>query len=294
MTQLELTPTASLTGKWKLYPAYKDSGVEWLGKTPTDWEVKRLKNLAPSSTEKLTEKPDGLPYLGLENIESQTGRLLLDTPLENVESTVSVFNSGNVLFGKLRPYLAKVVYVDFSGVCTTELLVLQPNAIVNGKFLFYRLLSEDFIKLVNSLTYGTRMPRVSSEQIGNLPVSLPPLAEQRAIAAFLDHETDRINNLIAKKEQLIELLHEKRAALISHAVTRGLDPTVLMKDSGVEWLGEIPAHWEVKRLKFVADVLSGVAKGRDLGQKDVVELPYLRVANVQDGYLDLVVSPDCS
>jgi type I restriction enzyme, S subunit len=287
MTQTELTPTASISGKWKPYPAYKDSGVEWLGEIPAHWKTQRLKYAAPSSKAKLTEKTDDLPYIGLENIESQTGRLLLDTPIEIVESTVGLFYKGDVLFGKLRPYLAKVVCVDFSGVCTTELLVLQPNAIVNGKFLFYRLLSEDFIKLVNSLTYGTKMPRVSSEQIGNLPIPFPLLGEQCAIAAFLDRETAIINALIAKKERLIELLQEKRAALISHAVTKGLDPAVPMKDSGVEWLGEIPAHWEVKRLKFVADVLTGVAKGRDLGQKDVVELPYLRVANVQDGYLDL-------
>src|SRR6266550_5327705 len=106
------------------------------------------------------------------------------------------------------------------------------------------------------------MPRVSSEQIGNLPVSLPPPAEQRAIAAFLDRETARINALIAKKERLIELLQEKRAALISHAVTKGLDPTVPMKDSGVEWLGEIPAHWEVKRLKFVAKQETGHTPSR--------------------------------
>ena len=253
MTQTGLTPTASISGKWKPYPDYKDSGVEWLGEIPAHWKVKRLKFVAPSSTAKLTEKPDDLPYLGLENIESQTGRLLLDTPIENVESTVGLFNKGNVIFGKLRPYLAKVVCVDFSGVCTTELLVLQPNALVNGKFLFYRLLSKDFIKLVNSLTYGTKMPRVSSEQIGNLPISLPPLAEQRAIDSFLDRETARINTLIEKKERLIELLQEKRAALISNAVTKGLDPTVPMKDSGVEWLGEIPAHWEVKRMKFCLD-----------------------------------------
>ena len=257
MTQTELTPTVSLTGKWKTYPTYKDSGMEWLGEIPELWKITRLKYVAPSSTTKLTEKPDDLPYLGLENIKSQTGRLLVDTPIENVDSTVGVFYRGNVLFGKLRPYLAKAVCVDFSGVCTTELLILQPSTIVNGKFLFYRLLSEDFIKLVNSLTYGTKMPRVSSEQIGNLPISLPPLAEQRTIATFLDRETARINTLIAKKERLIELLQEKRAALISHAVTKGLDPTVPMKDSGVEWLGEIPAHWEVKRLKFVASFYGG-------------------------------------
>ncbi len=250
MTQTELTTTASQKRKWKSYPAYRAWGVEWLGEIPVHWDVMRLKYVAPASTAKLIEKPDELPYLGLENIESKTGKLLLDNPVENVESTVGLFSKGNVLFGKLRPYLAKVVFVDFRGVCTTELLVLVPNAIVNGKFLFYRLLSEDFIKLVNSLTYGTKMPRVSSEQIGNLPVQLPPLSEQYTITAFLDRKTARINDLIAKKERLIELLQEKRAVLISLAVTKGLDPSVPMKDSGVEWLGEIPAHWEVKRMKF--------------------------------------------
>jgi type I restriction enzyme, S subunit len=263
MTQTEMTPTTSIPGKWKRYSAYKDSGVEWLREIPAHWEVKRLKYVAPSSTAKLNEKPDDLPYLGLENIESQTGRLLLDTPIENVDSTVGVFDRGNVLFGKLRPYLAKAVCVDFSGVCTTELLVLQPNTIVNGKFLFYRLLSEDFIKLVNSLTYGTKMPRASSEQIGNIPISLPTVVEQRVIAVFLDRETTRINALIAKKERLIELLQEKRAALISHAVTKGLDPSVPMKDSGVEWLGEIPEHWEVKRLKFAASFYGGGTPYKD-------------------------------
>ena len=104
---------------------------------------------------------------------------------------------------------------------------------------------------------------------------------------FLDHETAKIDRLIAKQERLIELLKEKRQAVISHAVTKGLDPDVPMKDSGVEWLGKVPAHWEVARLKHVATLQSGVAKGRDLAGMDTIRVPYLRVANVQDGYLAL-------
>ena len=153
---------------------------------------------------------------------------------------------------------------------------------MNGFFLFYRLLSEDFIKLVNSLTYGTKMPRVSSEQIGNLPVSLPPLAEQHAIATFLDRETARINTLIEKKERLIELLQEKRAALISHAVTKGLDPMVPMKDSGVEWLGEIPAHWEVLPLKRLTKIRYGL--GQPPAQLDE-GTPLIRATNVKSGVI---------
>ena len=106
----------------------------------------------------------------------------------------------------------------------------------------------------------------TSEKFGDLPIPTPPLSEQRAIAAFLDRETAKIDALVAKKERLIELLQEKRTALISDAVTKGLDPDVPLKDSGVEWLGEIPAHWEVKRLKRLAFMQAGTAiTGDDIG-----------------------------
>ncbi len=201
----------------------KDSGVEWLGEVPEHWEVKRLKYIAPVSNKKLTEKPEELLYLGLEQVESKTGHLLLDVMVENVESVVNVFNKGDVLFGKLRPYLAKVVYADFQGVCTSELLVLNPYPSLDGKCLFYRLISDDFINLINSMTYGTKMPRASSEQISNTSVPLPPLPEQRAIASFLDRETARIDALISKVREGIEKLREYRTALISAAVTGKID-----------------------------------------------------------------------
>lgn len=272
--------------KWKRYSAYKDSGVEWLGEIPTHWEVNRLKYAAPVSTTKLSDKPDELPYLGLEHIESKTGRILLDVVIENVESTVALFEQGNVLFGKLRPYLAKVVYTTFRGVCTTELLALQPCYYTDGKFLFYQLLADSFIDLVNSLTYGTKMPRVSSEQISNLSVVIPSLTEQKAIASFLDRETAKIDALIAKKERLIELLEEQRTAIISHAVTKGLDPTVSLKDSGVEWLGDIPAHWDVAPVYARYSVQLGKMLNQE-AVRGVASAPYLRNANIQWDRFDL-------
>jgi type I restriction enzyme S subunit len=235
--------------RWQPYPAYRDSNVRWIGKIPAHWEARRLKYAAAEVGVKISEKPESVPYLGLENIESGTGRLLLGEPADEVESTVVAFQEGDVLFGKLRPYLAKVVHADFKGVGTTELLVLRPAGETDGRFLFYHLLTSGFIDAVNSLTYGTKMPRANSEQVGNLPVALPPLHEQRAIAAFLDRETARIDTLVAKQERLIALLQEKRTALISHAVTRGLDPNVATKDSGAEWLTQIPAHWSGTALK---------------------------------------------
>ena len=230
------------------YPTYKYSGVEWLGEIPAHWEVKRLKYAAPLRVSKLNLKSKDDTYIGLENIESWTGRLLIQDQPESVESTVGQFEAGDVLFGKLRPYLAKAARPEFNGVSTSEILALRPVG-YSQSYLFYSFLNKLYIHWIDMLTYGTKMPRVSPDQVVNGFTPLPPLPEQRAIAAFLDRETAKIDDLVAKKERLIELLQEKRTALISHAVTKGLDPDVPLKDSGVEWLGEIPTHWEVSALR---------------------------------------------
>jgi type I restriction enzyme S subunit len=234
------------------YPSYRPSNVEWLGDLPEHWEQRRLKFIAPPVTDKVSKKPVDKLYLGLENVESGTGQLLLEAPTENVESIVTLFQVGDVLFGKLRPYLAKVVLAEFDGVCTGELLALRPIArFVENKFLFYTLLSHGFINVIDSMTYGAKMPRANPNQIGNMTISLPPLAEQRAIVVFLDREITHIDSLIAKKRELIDLLDKKRASIISHAVTKGLNPKARMKSSGVEWLGDVPEHWDVRRLKHL-------------------------------------------
>lgn len=242
---------------FKFYPAYKDSGIEWLGKIPKHWKVKRLKYLAPTRIAKLDVRPDEAIYVGLENIESWTGRLLLENQPEVVDSVVTSFRAGDVLFGKLRPYLAKVARPDFDGVCTSEILPLKPAGDCFQSFLMYGLLNAPYIYWLDSLTYGTKMPRVSPEQVADAYTAVPPEPEQREIAAFLDRETAWIDTAVSKNERLIKLLQEKRTALITHAVTKGLDPTAKMKESGTGWLGKIPSHWEVKRIKWVAEMVSG-------------------------------------
>jgi type I restriction enzyme S subunit len=239
---------------------------------------------------------DDRPYIGLENIESWTGKRLTDpvTTVSNESSAAAVegtslsntFEPGDVLFGKLRPYLAKTWVADFSGRSTTELLVMQPVH-ADPRFLMYLCLWRDFIDAVDASTYGSKMPRADWDFIGNMAVPIPPLPQQYAIADYLDRETAQIDALIAAKERVLGLLAEKRRALITRAVTRGLDPQARFRDSGIPWLGEIPAHWELTRLKFVARVQTGIALGKDFGGKELHDYPYLRVANVQDSFLAL-------
>ena len=264
------------------YPAYKDSGVEWLGEVPEHWEVRRLKRNLLLLTEKAEQRDFAV---ALENIEGWTGRFV-ETDSELTGEGVS-FDSGDILFGKLRPYLAKAWVADRRGEAVGDFHVLRPTEAVFSRFSLYQILTAEFISIVDGSTFGAKMPRVGWDFLSTLPLATPPLSEQIAIATFLDLETAKIDALVADYQALIELLQEKRQAVISHAVTKGLDPTVPMKDSGVEWLGKVPRHWRVVRLKFVATVQTGVAKGKDNSGKAVMEMPYLRVANVQDGYLDL-------
>ena len=238
----------SRSRRFRPYAEYKDSGIKWLGELPAHWRTKRLKFLLPARTGKLGTKPDDAVYVGLEHVESWTGRLQLETQPDSVDSVVSSFAAGDVLFGKLRPYLAKVARPDFDGVCTSEILPLRPASECFQSYMMYCLLNAPYIRWLDSLTYGAKMPRVSPDQVGSSHAALPPMSEQRAIAEFLDRETANIDALVAKMERLIKLLQEKRTALITRAVTRGLDRNVLMKDSGVESLGEIPAHWDAGAL----------------------------------------------
>jgi len=265
------------------YIKHKPSGIEWLGEIPEHWGKRRLKYCAPVVNEKTDGAGSGLPYTGLEHIESWTGKLIATTEKSEADGQANHFRSGDVLFGKLRPYLAKVFRPAEDGVCTGELLVLRPEHVARD-YLFYYMLTQDFISIVDSSTYGAKMPRASWDFIGNFPVLLPPENEQRAIAAFLDRETGRIDALIKKKERQIELLQEKRAAVISHAVTKGLNPNVKMKDSGIQWLGKIPEHWEVKRLKLLGSIRYGLGEPPEYVEDG---LPFVRATDINHGKIDL-------
>ena len=246
--------------KYAAYSEYKTSNIGWIRDFPAHWKLTRLKYVANRAEVKVEADEDNpLPYIGLEQVEPWTGRLIgLDDDL--VPTGISNrFEAGDTLFGKLRPYLAKACNVDFDGLCSSELLVLRGKT-YNRDFLLYQLLSHGFINLVDSTTYGSKMPRASWDFIGICELPLPPLDEQQTIARFLDAKTAQIDALVAQKQQLIARLKEKRSALIARTVTRGLPPEAAkaaglepnpeMKDSGVDWFGFVPIHWMVSQLKW--------------------------------------------
>ena len=268
------------------YPKYKDSGVEWLGQVPTHWGVKRLKH----SLRLLTEKTDRREHpVALENIEGWTG-CFIPTETEFQGEGIA-FDAGDILFGKLRPYLAKAYLADSSGEAVGDFHVMRPALGINSRFAQYQILNREFIAIVDGSTFGSKMPRASWDFVGGMMVSTPPLPEQTQIAAFLDRETAKIDELVAEQQRLMVLLKEKRQAVISRAVTKGLNPDVPMKPSGIEWLGDVPAHWGGPKLKTLAlkqqAAFTNGPFGSDLLtselQEDGVPVIYIRDLKV-DGY----------
>jgi len=259
-------PITTPLRRFKPYPAYKDSGVEWLGEIPTHWNVVPLKRLGelqagagfPEEEQGVTDEV--LPFFKVGDMaESDDGKHLISAP--NTVSTATakrlrafVFTERTIVFAKVgaalllnrRRILTRPSCID------NNMMGFTPRA-CEAEWAFYWLAGLDFGELANP----GAVPSINEGQVRETPAIVPLPREQRAIAAFLDRETAKIDALVAKKERLIDLLQEKRTALITRAVTKGLDRNVPMKESGVEWLGEIPAHWEVKRIKWVARMESG-------------------------------------
>lgn len=257
------------------YPRYMDSGVEWLGPVPSHWSVHRLKTKLFLLTEKATER--NYP-IALENIESGSGKFL---PTEGeFEGEGVAFDAGDILFGKLRPYLAKVYLTECAGEAVGDFHVLRPAKTMVGRFVQFQILTRAFIDVVDGSTFGSKMPRASWESLGNMPLAVPPVEEQTAIAAFLDRETGKIDALIAEQEKLLALLAEKRQATISHAVTRGLNPDAPMKDSGVAWLGEVPAHWGVGALGYLCSIETGATPDRGEPRYWNGSIPWLKTGEI--------------
>jgi type I restriction enzyme S subunit len=266
VSEAKRTEESQALQPFKPYPAYKNSGVEWLGEVPAGWQVKRLRFLSESNP--VPSEVRGLPgetevsFVPMEAV-GEHGGLSLETTkqLIDVKAGYTYFRDGDIVIAKITPCFENGKGALAAGLTngiafgTTELHVLRTTNAADRRYMFYVTLSDAFRRLGEADMYGAGgQKRISESFVRNFSHALPSFSEQRAIAAFLDQGTARIDELVAKKEQLIELLQEQRAALITRAVTKGLDPNVPMKDSGVEWLGEIPAHWEIRPFtKYVVE-----------------------------------------
>lgn len=262
--------------------AMKTSGVDWIGNIPSDWSLKKIRFATTIRTEVGKYTPENV-FIGLENVEGSTGRLI-ETESEYEEGIYDVFRKGDVLFSKLRPYLEKAFISDFDGFCTGEFVIFRGFE-GDKRFLFYFLLSHGFIEIVNASTYGAKMPRASWDYIKNLNMPLPCSAEQQAIAAFLYDRCGQIDVIVADLERQVEILRQYKKALITETVTKGLDKTAPMKGSGIDWIGEMPMHWEMKRLKFLGSARNGLTYApEDVVDEDKGTL-VLRSSNIQNDRL---------
>jgi type I restriction enzyme S subunit len=272
------------------YERYKDSGIEWVEKIPSHWDVKPGRVTLSLNKEKnagnIEETVLSLSYgrLVIKPPEKMTG--LVPESLEGYQ----IINPGDIIirptdlqndWTSLRVGLAKD-----RGIITSAYLGLKHDQKVSSEYLYYLLHSYDLLKVYYGMGTGLRQ-NLSWDDFKYLPLTLPPKPEQDRIVTFLDQKTAEIGALIAKKQRQIELLDEQKAILINRAVTRGLNPNAKLKPSGIEWIGGIPEHWEVVPLKRNAIVQTGLTLGKDYPPSRSVEVPYLRVANVQNGHLAL-------
>lgn len=252
--------------RYKLYPAYKDSGVEWIGRVPAHWNVNRTKFAAklrsghtPSRMHPEYWIECTIPWFGLADVwQIRDGQT--DYVIETAEkiSELGLANSAARLLPARTVILSRTASVGFSAILGVDMATTQDfvnwvcGSTIRPEYLLgvFRSMQSEFRRLTMGSTHQT----IYMPDVGAFSTPIPPLSEQDAIVAFVREQTQRIDALVATKERLIELLQEKRTALITRAVTKGLDPNVPMKVSGVEWLGKIPAHWEVKPLtKYVIE-----------------------------------------
>lgn len=229
------------------YPTYKHSGIKWVGEIPEHWVVLKLKRCLQLINQK-TYPNSTLPYIGMENVESWSGKYVESTI--ETEGQANIFLKGDILFGKLRPYLAKVYLAEFQGCCSSELLVYRSKN-QNKKYLQRLLIAKGFIDLIDASTYGAKMPRANSLFIGNQLLPIPPNLEQQAIVTFLENQTSNIDAYIKLRDQEITALEELKRAEIANVVTKGLNPNVKMKDSGIPWTSKVPAHWEDHKIRYL-------------------------------------------
>lgn len=245
------------------YKEYKDSGVQWLGEIPSHWKVVRGKYLLriQTSSSKRNNK------IGLENIECFTGKYI--STITSFEGDGVDFDEGDIVYGKLRPYLCKVWLAEFAGNAVGDFLVYKVSEEYDKRYAKYIMLSHSFTDVCNASTYGAKMPRVSHLFIQSLLMPVPVLVEQRSIVSYLDTKCSLLDTLLSNKEKQISLLQEMKQRVIADAVTRGVNPNIKFKATNIPWLPEIPEHWKIKPIR---SLLREVTEKSETGEEELLSL----------------------
>ena len=247
--------------KYQQYAEYKDTGVEWLGEIPSHWEMWKLSHAyneigsgtTPSTSNEENFEGD-IPWVTTGELREN---IILDTKKKVSQKTIELFPtlrkypSGSVAIAMYGATIGRLGILGVEATTNQACCVMTTSKVLDNKYLFYWL--QAFKNEIIQLSSGGGQPNINQEKVASLKISAPLVEDQVTIVNFLDHETAKIHSLISKQEKLIELLKEKRQAVISHAVTKGLNPNVPMKDSGVEWLGEVPEHWELPKLFYITN-----------------------------------------
>ncbi len=280
-----------MPGRYRVYPEYKDSGSQWLGDIPKQWDIfdgKRVfrnrRELAKDSDEQLaaSQKYGVVPQSLMMEINDSKVMLALKgtSSFRHVEKNDFVIS--------LRSFEGGIEHSNYVGCVSPAYTVLNASKDISPNFFRYFFKSRPFIVALQSTTDSLRDGKsITFDQFGAIPLVLPKIDEQLKIANFLDHETTKIDTLIEKQQQLIKLLKEKRQAVISHAVTKGLNPNAKMRDSGVEWLEEVPGHWYIWKFGHIAPIITcGIASTPTYVQEDE-GMPFLSAQNIRNNKLSL-------
>lgn len=286
-----------ISPRFRPYREYKEFGTRWPREMPAHWEKKRLRyacriNPGRSGLTGLSGSLE-VSFLPMESI-GENGQIELNQirTLDQVWQGYTYFEDGDVIIAKITPCFENGKgalcqnLISGIGFGTTELHVLRPVRGIYPRFLFYLTKSHAFRTFgATSMRGAAGQQRVTDEFVKDFVAGFPPLTEQRAIARFLDRETAKIDTLIEKKQRLLELLKEKRSALISQAVTNGLDPTSPTKDSGVRWLGNVPSHWEIRRLKYAVRFRGGGTPSKDVPEYWNGDIPWISPKDMRHRFI---------
>lgn len=274
------------------YPEYKDSGVDWLGRVPSHWNVVPTRAFVDERNEKNVNGEDQnyLSLMANKGVIPYAEKGDIGNKKPDDLTRCKIVREGDLVLNSMNYGIGSYGISHFNGVCSPVYIILRPRlSRVSSRYVLRIFENKEFQKLAQSFGQGILAHRsaIRWEDLKNIKVPLPPGDEQDLLGRFLDHETARIDALIDEQKRLINLLKEKRQAVISHAVKKGLNPNVRMKDSGVEWLGEVPAHWEVSTLKRC---ISSVESGTSVNAADIPaskgQFGVLKTSSVFRGYFD--------